>query len=263
MKTATKPRASVAPIFLKMATVKAQNEFSRLTELSDAYRKAGAATFVSTSAQMVTRGEDHIHDEILYVVNTAYYRLTPIFWGWLRHSFNNATRACETGKMDGSTYSELLDRVSRVYNMALAQFGADTLISAEQTFSLAKWKRYCERLTQKPEKIETDSDVVIPTSSYRFPENGDGAIHPVLGSSIEQVDAIRDRAITAGWTLPQLYRNIGIAHRDWGLVCYLAPSDRIGAITSQSIEIINKTNAGDHSLHFYNHEVDQPWLRRK
>ncbi|HOX23942.1 MAG TPA: hypothetical protein PLL10_10785, partial [Elusimicrobiales bacterium] len=147
MKTATKPRATVAPIFLKMATVKARNEVSKLTELSNAYRKAGTATFVSTSAQVVTKGEDHIHDEILYIVNTAYYRLTPIFWGWLRHSFNNATRACETGKIDGSTYSELLDRVSRVYNMALAQFGADTLISAELTFTPAKWKRHCERLS--------------------------------------------------------------------------------------------------------------------
>lgn len=263
MATATKPRATVAPIFRRQAQVQIEKENVQCAHLRDAFNKAGAATFVSTSMCVVTRGEIHALDEIVYDNGVAHYRLTPLFWAYLRHAFDNATRACEAGKLDGSTYSELLDRISCVYNLALAQFGEDAVKDAERTFTSAKWRRHCERLVQGAKPIENEYEPDTPSAStgaYRYPADATGAYHPVSKTALALVDAIRDQALAAGWTLTQLYRNVGIAHRDWGLVCYIGSEDRIGTITRQSIEIVHRSTAGTRSLHFYNHEVEQPWL---
>lgn len=262
MATSTKPRATVAPIFRKQAQVQIEKENVQRTSLRDAFNKAGVATFVSTSMTVVTKDVQHIDSELIYIGDTAHYRLTPLFWAYLRHAFNNATLACESGKLDGSTYSELLSRISNIYNAALAQYGEADLKDAERAYTPAKWKRHCERLAQgtMPVNDEFDTDTLsAPTGAYRYPADGTGAYHPVSKTALALVDAIRDKAIAAGWTLPQLYRNVGIANRDWGLVCYIGPDDRIGEIARQSIEIVHPR--ASHTLHFYNHEVEQPWLK--
>ncbi len=261
MATSTRPRAAVAPIFRKQVQVQIEKEATQTTQLREAYNKAGIATFVSTSMCVAHRDARHIVSELIYIGDIIHYRLTPLFWAWLRHSFSNATRACEAGKLDGSTYSELLSRISRIYNMALAQFGEEAVKDAERTFTPAKWKRHCERLAQGSKTIENEFDTGAPTGAYRYPSDATGAYHPVSKTALALVDAIRDQAIAAGWTMNQLYRNVGIANRDWGLVCYIGPEDRIGTITRQSIEIMHRPSAGTRSLHFYNHEVDQPWLK--
>ena len=262
MATTTKPRAAVAPIFRKQARAQLQKETAQCALLRDAFNKAGTATFVSTSMCVAHKGAQHIESELIYIGDVAHYRLTPLFWAYLRHAFNNATRACEARKLDGSTYSELLERISRIYNMALAQYGTDAIKSAEQTFTPPKWKRHCECLSQGAKPIENEFDTDAPTgAAYRYPANATGAYHTVSKTALALVDAIRDKAIAAGWTMPQLYRNVGIANRDWGLVCYIGTEDRIGVITRQSIEIVHRSTGGARSLHFYNHEVDQPWLK--
>ena len=80
MATTTKPRAAVAPIFRKQAQVQIEKEAAQSTWLREAYNKAGAATFVSTSMCVITRGEIHALDEIVYDNGVAHYRLTPLFW---------------------------------------------------------------------------------------------------------------------------------------------------------------------------------------
>ncbi len=256
-----KPRTYVAPIFLKQAAFHVQRELKRREALRAAFVKAGVATFVSTSMDVVQKGGEHADSEIIYIGNTPHYRLTPLFWAWLRHAFDNATRACEDGKLGSSIYSELLDRISRVYNMAVAQYGTDTIKSAEQSFTPAKWKRRRERLTQPPEHLHGEAAAEAPTGAYRYPADGTGAYHPVSKTALALVDAIRDRALALGWTMDQLYRNVGMAHRDWGLVCYLRSGDKIGEITRQSIEIVHRSQSAPRALRFYNHEVEQPWLK--
>jgi len=263
MPTASKTaRATVAPIFRKQAALRAKKESERQSMLRAAFHKTGAATFVSTSMTVVAKGESHALDEIVYDNGTVHYRLTPLFWAYLHHAFNNATRACEAGKLGAGTYSELLNRISRIYNMALAQYGKAALKSAEQSFTPAKWKRHCESLNERQDIRDIPNCPTEPRhceSIYRYPPDADGAIASVSPSSKAKVDAIRERALHAGWTLSQLYRNVGIAHRDWGLVCYIGFADKIGEATRQSIEIIDQRTGK--SLRFYNREVDQPWIK--
>jgi len=264
MATATKPRAVVAPIFRRQAAAQARKEITQREILRDAFiNQACTATFVSTSMSVAQRGAEHADHEIVYENGAAYYRLTPLFWSYLRHAFDNATRACEAGKLGEATYLELLNRISHIYNLVLAQYGDEAVKSAEQSFTPAKWKRHCERLAkpQEPAIAEHEQNAIpVPPGTYRYPADATGAYHPVSKTALALVDAIRDKALAAGWTMNQLYRNVGIAHRDWGLVCYIGPEDRIGEIASQYIEIVSSTRSGIHSLRFYNHEVDQPWL---
>jgi len=51
-----------------------------------------------------------------------------------------------------------------------------------------------------------------------------------------------------------------MAHRDWGLVCYIGSNDEIGEVTRQSIEIIDRRTGK--SLRFYNNKVEQSWTKR-
>ena len=77
------------------------------------------------------------------------------------------------------------------------------------------------------------------------------------------VDEIRDRAFALGWTHESLYAHAG-SHRagigmNRGLVCFLKAADKIGEVTTHSIEIILPNNVRQR---FYNPNVDQPWIRR-
>ena len=85
----------------------------------------------------------------------------------------------------------------------------------------------------------------------------------VSPESAALVDAIRDRALALGWTHESLYQTRGSLRfplgSDYGMVCYLKPGDRIGDVTTHSIEIILPNNIRQR---FYNPNVDQPWIRR-
>ena len=100
---------------------------------------------------------------------------------------------------------------------------------------------------------------------YRFPEDGDWKFtQPVRSSIVPKVDAIRDQALSLGWSEAQLYRNRGRFRfpcgQDYGLVCFLEEDKRIGEVTRQSIEIIGPP-PHENRLYFYNADVDQPWLK--
>ena len=79
-----------------------------------------------------------------------------------------------------------------------------------------------------------------------------------------KVDAIRDQALSLGWSESQLYQNRSRFRfpcgQDYGLVCFLEDDKRIGEVTRQSIEIIGPPPQ-ENRLRFYNPDIDQPWLK--
>ena len=87
--------------------------------------------------------------------------------------------------------------------------------------------------------------------------------HPVSTEAISKVDAVRDKALSLGWTEKGLYQDRGrfklLCGQDYGLVCYLGKGERIGEVTRESIEIIKPSGI---SHQFYNRDVDQPWIKR-
>lgn len=80
-----------------------------------------------------------------------------------------------------------------------------------------------------------------------------------------KVDAIRDQALSLGWTDARLYQNRGRysfpCGQEYGLVCFLYDDRSVGEVTRQSIEIIGPPPQ-ENRLRFYNPDVDQPWLKK-
>ncbi len=89
---------------------------------------------------------------------------------------------------------------------------------------------------------------------------------PVTARALAKVDAIRDQALSLGWSEARLYQNRGRFRfpcgEDYGLVCFLDENKRVGEVTWQSIEIVGPPPQ-ENRLRFYNPEVDQPWIKKK
>ena len=75
------------------------------------------------------------------------------------------------------------------------------------------------------------------------------------------MDAIAQGAFEMGWKRERLYGTGPLFSPNRGLVRYLKPGDRLGNVTLQAIEIIGPPPT-EVRQHFYNPDVDQPWILR-
>jgi len=99
--------------------------------------------------------------------------------------------------------------------------------------------------------------------AHLFPADEDWPLtESVTAQALAQVDAIRDHALSLGWTEASLYQNRGRlrfpAGGENGLVCFLHSDDQIGEVSAQSIEIIRPSG---NRLRCYNRDAPQPWIR--
>ncbi len=194
-----------------------------------------------------------------------YRRLTPEYWAWFNHKYHLMENALTRKKISETAFAEILNRISTLYNHAIALYGKETLDEAVRTTDVRKLDELLKRENaaasgnsgnggshQSTPSLVVEREQVVPDApKKRRPQDNPAAA---------KVDAIRDRATDLGWTRDQLYRTDGVAYRDWGLVRFLDPDDEIGEITLQRIEIVNRKTGK--SLYFHNHRVDQPWMRK-
>ncbi|MHB1000781.1 MAG: hypothetical protein ACYC27_16185 [Armatimonadota bacterium] len=89
--------------------------------------------------------------------------------------------------------------------------------------------------------------------------------------SFAKVDAIKDQALSLGWTESGLYRTNSTFPfpygQDYGLVCHVGPDYTIGEVTDKAIELILTRTMYDgqitrSSTRHYNMDVDQPWIKK-
>jgi hypothetical protein len=86
----------------------------------------------------------------------------------------------------------------------------------------------------------------------------------VRPEAVAMVDAIREQALSLGWTDQALYRipedrRAGLQLGS-GLVCYLREGWRIGDVTCRWVELIGPPPLQVRQR-FYNPDVEQPWIR--
>lgn len=154
-----------------------------------------------------------------------------------------AKLAANAGQISREEFDGLRERFNTIQDWAIRRFSEPALLEAV---------RGLDTRTYEPPVAEPDS----PAQPSRPAEAVKDA---VLG----KVDAIRECALSLGWTTDQLYATgpsgrFGVSH-DRGLVCYLKPQDQIGEVTRQSIEIILPDGVRQR---FYNMLVEQPWITR-
>jgi hypothetical protein len=203
-----------------------------------------SALFVSSALDMWTTPHPEWFARDVQINDTVYRRLDPEYYAWLRSRMVVAKRVATAGKFAAAAFEDLRVRFNAVHEWALEHFGEERLLEAVRTMRAGDYK---------PPVAEDDAPR-LPAQRLRDSNH-------VASEAVARVDAIGERALSLGWKHERLYGagGRGLFDPRRGLVCFLKPGDRIGEVTAQSIEIILKDGGRQH---FYNPDVDQPWVKR-
>ena len=199
--------------------------------------------FVSTSLTTWTTANPKQFARDFQINDTVYRRLDPEYYAWLRSRMVVAKKAATAGHLPPAAFEELRVRFNTVHEWAVERFGESCLLDAIRELDARGYA----------------PPVAEPDAPPRAPQ----CVESPLQEALALVDEIRDRAFALGWTHESLYAHAG-SHRtaigmNRGLVCFLKAADKIGEVTTHSIEIILPNNVRQR---FYNPNVDQPWIRR-
>jgi hypothetical protein len=210
---------------------------------------APSQMFVSTALDtwLTEHGAAFARD--VQVNDTAYRRLDPEYYAWLRSRMMLAKAAASNGQLGLHAFDDLRRRFNAIHQWAVERFGEQELVAAVRSLDAHEYV---------PPVVEPDL-----TRHRAAPAITDRNVVPVSPEAAALVDTIRDRALALGWTRESLYQTRGSLRfplgNDYGLVCYLKPDDRISDVTPHSIGIILPN---DIRQRFYSPNVDQPWIKR-
>lgn len=214
--------------------------------------------FAATDMTVITISDSRASDDSVILNAKQYYRLTPKYWAWFNHKYHLMEQALTRKKITEADFTEILDRISKLYNLAFAAFGKDALRNAEQTTDVKLIDEFVRQDMKPASSVnQTPSLVFERGNEKKCASRPDSS--PAASRAENKVAAIRALALALGWTPEQLFRTDGIAYRDWGLVKFIGADDEIGEVTRESIEIVNRKNGK--ATRFYNNDVDQPWCR--
>ena len=205
--------------------------------------------FVSTALDAWLTQDGAAFSRDVQINDTAYRRLDPEYYAWLRSRMLLAKTAASAGQIGIDAFDELRHRFNAIHQWAVEHFGEQAMIAAVKGLG---HREYIPPVAES----EPQHRPIAPA----IPDRNVVVVSPECAVLI---DGIRDRALATGWTHDSLYQTRGSLRfplgSDYGLVCYLKPGDRLGEVTTQSIEIILPNNIRQR---FYNPNVDQPWIRR-
>ena len=142
------------------------------------------------------------------------------------------------GQLPQEALDATRDSFNRIHEWAIAHFGEAILQEAVRALDARDYR--------PPVAEPWDTPSVV------------GKAAPAA-EAVAMVDAIQEQAVGVGWKQERLYRTGKPSSQNRGLVSYLNPADRIGEVTHEAIEIILPNGVRQH---FYNPDVEQPWIRR-
>jgi hypothetical protein len=230
----------------------------------------GTALYAATNLESWETDKPHHFARDVGIDGTCFRRLDPDYYAWLRHKMDAAKKAMGSGRLPSQAFETLRCRFNVVHAWAMDCFGEEPLLSAvralnPRTYSPPALGTYGQDPRNLSERAVPDK----PPSSvpqYLFPKDGDWRFtQRVPPSAVAKVDAIRDQALSLGWSEARLYQNRGRFRfpcgQDYGLVCFVDEKERIGDVTRRNIEIIGPPPR-ENRLRFHNPDVDQPWLKK-
>jgi hypothetical protein len=203
--------------------------------------------FVSSTLRMWTTPHPEWFARDVQINDTAYRRLDPEYYAWLRSRMVLAKKAATSGQIDAAAFEELRVRFNAVHEWAVQHFGDEKLLTALRALRAGSYN--------PPVAEDEGSHGPLP----RAAKSADDHSSPEV---IAMVDAIVENAMALAWSRDRLYSTgKGMFDPKRGLICYLKPGDRIGEVTPQSIEIIHPPPSAAHHR-FYNPDVEQPWIKK-
>jgi len=232
--------------------------------------KQETALYAATNLESWDTDRPHYYARDVGIDDICFRRLDPDYYAWLRYKMALAKRAVDSGRISSSAFEMLRARFNDIRAWGMEHFGEGTLLSAIQsldpkTYSPPVLETFGQGV-QYPPKQAAPEKTTRAVPQYLFPKEGDWPFtQEVSPSAVAKVNAIRDKAVSLGWSEARLYQNRGCLRfpygQDYGLVCFVDDNVRVGEVTRQSIEIVGTTSQ-ENRLRFYNPDVDQPWLRR-
>lgn len=158
--------------------------------------------------------------------------------------------------MSDDEYELLRTRFNAIQTWALVRFGEEALRAAVAEGVSGEYR---------PPTVWFPEDGAKPTpiAYHVYPAEGDWPFtESVPPEAVAMVDAVREQALSLGWTEAGLYQNRGHLRfpvgAEYGLVCFLDPGDQIGEISAESIEIIRPSGS---RLRHYSRNACQPWVK--
>jgi hypothetical protein len=178
---------------------------------------------------------------------TAFRRLDPEYYAWLRSRMTLAQKAAAAGNLPAAAFEDLRIRFNSVHDWAIERFGEAPLVAAVRALRAGEYRPPVPRDEGEP---------------VRLPRAARSAGDHISTEAVATVDAIAEKAMALGWSRDRLYAvGKGLFDPERGLVGHLKPGEQIGEVTAQSIEIILPPPSEVHHR-FYNPDVDQPWIVR-
>jgi hypothetical protein len=199
------------------------------------------AVFVSTALRFWATDDPERFTRDVQLSDTAYRRLDPEYYAWLRNRMHLAKLAFLAGQLPQESFDGLRDSFNRIHEWAIGHIGEAALQEASGALDARDY--------QPPAAEPWDSHDAPPAAGKVGAD----------AEALAMVDAICEQAIGLGWKHERLYATGKLSSQNRGLVSYLNPADRIGEVTGEAIEIILPNGIRQR---FYNPDVDQPWIRR-
>ncbi|MBI5843189.1 MAG: hypothetical protein HZB23_00805 [Deltaproteobacteria bacterium] len=230
------------------------------------------ALFIATTLDSWETDKPRYFARDVGVCGVRFRRLDPEYYAWLRHKMECARKAAQSGRLPALAFDELRTRFNEIHAWAMKHLGEASLLAAVKSLDP---KDYAPPENGSFYPVSEDSTFTRRSAHiqrepaappYMFPKDGDWPNHHLVPpSAVAKVDAVRDRALSLGWSEARLYRNRGRFRfplgEDYGLVCFLEENQRIGEVTRRYIEIIGPPPRKN-VLRFHNPDVDQPWLKK-
>ena len=220
------------------------------------------AIYVSTGLDVHEIEDACDWPEDMEIDGTLCRRLSPEYFAWLRSRMVTAQAAHKAGKLPEDAWNTLRQRFNALQELAIREFGKDSLQELLQSFSPKNYRPPALRPEPQEKPVEA------PRKDWIYPGNQAWKCkQPVTSQAVAKVDAIREEAMAKGWSEARLYQNQGRFRfpcgEDYGLVCFVDGDQEIGEVTERSIEIIHGPKSGRPStLRFYNPDVPQPWMKK-
>lgn len=229
----------------------------------------GCGCWVSTDLDLIRPENPEDQPEDIEQDDKAYRRLSPDWYLWLQARFEKFQKAIGATNTNSASHTdakaaELVRRFDALRDIAKAHYTLSDLKQAKRRLAeapLASPNRPVRPApTPKSAPANTRKPVRPAKPAFLFPQDGDAAFDPenmrfsapVTEYALDQVNRIREEALTAGWTESELYQNRGryrfpFGASDYGVACFIDPGQTLGVVTPHSIELICR---GGHSLTF-------------
>ena len=119
--------------------------------------------FVATDMTVIKISDSRSSLDTVTENAKRYRRLTPEYWAWFNHKYHLMEKALTHGKITEKTFVEILNRISALYNHALALYGRDTLKHAEATLDFKEYDSCLKSGTQSSQSSSSRLPAKVPS----------------------------------------------------------------------------------------------------